>query len=140
MKCLVKQGYADNLKKANLRCTSSRIAILKVLSEAENPLTHRQIALALGKKAPNKVTIYRALESLVQAGLVHRAYTRGRAWCYELAGNCTDKQCHPHFTCSNCGQTYCLVGFFPPLVKGLKKGFVVYRQQVRLEGLCPECA
>jgi hypothetical protein len=26
-----------------------------------------------------------------------------------------------------------------PLVKGLNKGFVVHRQQVRLEGLCPRC-
>lgn len=128
------------LRGAGLRCTGGRLSILKILCAAKSPLTGEQIGCALGSKRPNRVTIYRVLERFVEAGLVHRAYMDKRARHFELAWNCTESQCHPHFTCEHCGRTHCLTEFSLPMVKGLKKGFVVHRQQVRLEGLCPLCA
>ncbi len=128
------------LAKAKLRKTQPRVKILNALLDSAKPLTQEQIAKKLGTQAPNKVTIYRCLENFVEVGLVHKAFLQDRTWHYELSHNCTDSQCHPHFTCKKCGVTSCLWGKSVPLVRGLKKGFVIHRQQVRLEGLCPKCA
>ncbi|MCU0915799.1 MAG: transcriptional repressor [Planctomycetes bacterium] len=128
------------LKVAQLYCTEARIAILQVLMQAARPLRQDQIAGQLTERAMSKVTVYRTLESLIEVGLVHRAFTYQRAWYFELADHCTEHQCHPHFTCTNCGVTHCLMDVLLPLAKISQKGFVVDRQQVRLEGLCPACA
>lgn len=128
------------LKDAGLYRTETRVAVLKVLLQAVRPLRQDQIAERLADKARNKVTIYRTLESLASVGLVHRAFMQERAWHFELAHHCTARQCHPHFTCSNCGTTHCLKGFSMPMAPRSYKGFIIQHQQVRLEGLCPACA
>jgi Fur family ferric uptake transcriptional regulator len=140
MKSRTLKNVEKLLKQAGLRKTRQRIGILKVLARAKQPLTQEQIGNKLRKAAPNKVTIYRCLEDFIEAGLVHRAYLQDRSSHYELSHNCTESQCHPHFTCTSCGETFCLKGIFVPLTKGLKKGFVVHRQQVRFEGLCSACS
>ncbi|OHB65446.1 MAG: hypothetical protein A2Y77_09775 [Planctomycetes bacterium RBG_13_62_9] len=128
------------LSETSLYCTQARIAILRILIEAARPLRQDQIAPRLARGSLNKVTVYRTLESLIAVGLVHRAFTQDRAWYFELADRCSEKQCHPHFTCTNCGVTHCLTDASIPIVRIADKGFVISRQQVRLEGLCPACA
>jgi Fur family ferric uptake transcriptional regulator len=128
------------LKAANLYRTSGRVAILKVLLRANKPLNQRQIARRSASEHLDKVTIYRTLESLSEVGLVHKAFIQERAWHFELAHNCTKSQCHPHFTCTCCGSTHCLMGISLPMAKSPHGGFIIHRQQVRLEGLCPACA
>jgi len=128
------------LKEAELYCTEARIAILNTLQEAQCPLSQNQIAERLAQKALNKVTIYRTLDSLVEAGLVHRAFMHQRAWHFELADHCTETQCHPHFTCTACGQTHCLTDIAIPMAESPYQGFIIHHQQVRLKGLCPACA
>ena len=128
------------LKAAKLYCTKVRVAILKVLMRTDKPLSQEQIARRLGKKSFDKVTIYRTLESLLKVGLVHKAFMEKRACHFELAHNCTESQCHPHFTCTHCGSTHCLTEISLPMAQSPHKGFVIHRQQVRLEGLCPACA
>lgn len=128
------------LRSADLRRTKPRAAIMSVLLQARKPLTQDQISSNLADTAPNKVTIYRTLERFCEAGLLHKAFMQKRAWHFELADRCTEKQCHPHFTCKKCGVTQCLTKLSLPLVKGLNNGFIIHRQQVRLEGLCPRCA
>jgi len=128
------------LKDAGLYCTKARMAVLGVLLEASSPLPQDQIAEQPTVAAFDKVTVYRTLDCLTQVGLVHRAFMHKRAWHFELADHCTERQCHPHFTCVNCGKTHCLTDTSLPMVKIARDGFVVSRQQVRLEGLCPECS
>ena len=128
------------LHDARLYTTEARIGILKVLMQAAGPLRQDQIGERLTSRTLNKATVYRTLESLLAAGLVHRVFMDDRACHFELADHCTEKQCHPHFTCTNCGVTTCLTDITLPLAQIPRKGFVISRQQVRLEGLCPACA
>ena len=128
------------LKAVKLYCTDGRVAILTVLMEAGKPLSQDQIARRSGKNHFDKVTIYRTLESLLGVGLVHKVLIDKRARHFELSRNCTESQCHPHFTCTSCGDTTCLTEISLPMAKSPHKGFVIQRQQVRLEGLCPTCA
>jgi Fur family ferric uptake transcriptional regulator len=130
----------EMLKAAKLYCTAGRVAILTVLMKAGKPLSQDQIARRSGKNHFDKVTIYRTLESLLGVGLVHKVFIDKRARHFELSHNCTESQCHPHFTCTSCGGTTCLTGVTLPMAKSPHKGFVINRQQVRLEGLCPACA
>ncbi len=71
---------------------------------------------------------------------VHKVFVDKRARHYELAHHCTEHQCHPHFTCTSCGQTHCLTEISVPMAKSPPKGFIIHRQQIRLEGLCPACS
>jgi len=139
MKSETRLRIKNLLRSVDLRRTGPRVTILSVLLRAGKPLTQDQIAAKLADAVPNKVTIYRTLESFCKAGLVHKAFMHKRAWHFELADKCTESQCHPHFTCEKCGVTQCLTKLSVSIVKGLKKGFVIHRQQVRLEGLCPRC-
>jgi len=130
----------DLLKKARLNSTKPQIQVLRELLCADSPLSREDLLERFGKDRPDKVTVYRILEKLRKVGLVHRAYIQKRAWNYELAHHCGEKQCHPHFTCNRCGKTFCMTGCTVPLVKDLKQGFVIQRQQVKIEGLCPACS
>lgn len=128
------------LKAARLYCTPGRVAILNVLLKAGKPLSQDQVARRCGPGRFDKVTIYRTLASLLEVGLVHKVFVDKRARHYELAHNCTERQCHPHFTCTSCGDTHCLTEISLPMAQSPYKGFIIHRQQVRLEGLCPGCA
>lgn len=139
MRSKTRQRIENLLNSADLHRTGPRVAILSVLLNAHKPLTQAQISTNLAPNAADKVTIYRTLERFCSAGLVHKAFMHKRAWHFELADRCTETQCHPHFTCKKCGVVSCLVDLPVSIVKGLKKGFVVHRQRVQLEGLCPRC-
>jgi Fur family ferric uptake transcriptional regulator len=139
VKTSLKVQAAEMLKASHLYCTTARVAILQVLLKAPQPLTQDQIASRLAVHH-DKVTIYRTLASLLHAGLVHKALTGAKTWQFELGHRCTTHQCHPHFTCTRCGSTHCLTDLQPPLTQGPYRGFVIQRQQVLLEGLCPRCA
>jgi Fur family ferric uptake transcriptional regulator len=126
------------LSKAGLRRTGPRLEVLSVLVKRKRPMTQEQIAERI-EDGPDKVTIYRTLESLLECGIIHRAYVQERSWYYELADKCTERQCHPHFTCSGCGDTFCMTDLSIPMAKRAYRGFKIEHQQVQLEGLCPEC-
>lgn len=132
------ERVGEILTSAKLRRTRARIAVLTALLQADRPLTQEQIAENAGCHAPNKVTIYRTLESFVEADIVHKAFLQDRTWHFEPAHNCSEHQCHPHFSCTGCGQTHCMTDVALPMATA-KKGYVVHHQRVQLEGLCPQC-
>jgi len=139
----MKRASTEKLKEllaaVKLRRTKARMAVLNGLLEAGGPCSADEIHSRLGKTGPDRVTVYRVLERFVEAGLVHRAFVQKRTWYYEMADKCSEEQCHPHFTCSGCGLTHCLPGMSMPMAQSRYKGFVIQHQQVRLEGLCPQC-
>lgn len=127
------------LSSAGLRRTNPRKTILNVLDKAKRPLSQDEISKRIENSTPDRVTVYRCLEKFIECGLVHLAYINDRISYYELSDRCTHKQCHPHFTCLNCGQTSCMESASIPIAKGISKGFKVQRQKVQLEGICPNC-
>ncbi len=128
------------LKDHGFNCTEMQIATLNVLIQADHPVSRGAVLDSLKNKNPNKVTVYRILEKFCAKGIVHKACVEKRAWEYELADRCTDHQCHPHFKCTNCGKITCLHDLCGPLIKGLKKGFILQRQKIIIEGIGPECS
>lgn len=134
------QKKAENLlKELKLRQTHPRLAVLRTLLQADAPITQEQIGESLSDSAPNKVTIYRVLECLMEKGVVHKAFMKERTVFFELAHNCSKTQCHPHFTCTSCLKTVCMKNTKIPLAEINEHGFKIKHQKVELEGLCPEC-
>ena len=140
MKFVLKEKVDKLLNSAKLKRTGPRRTILEILLAGNRPQTADEIVSAMGNTRPNKVTVYRTLESMVDAGLVHKAFVGERSQHYELADKCTEHQCHPHFVCTDCGRTSCMHDVSVPMATSAPAGFVIQRQQVKLEGLCPECA
>jgi len=134
-----KQKVAELLKAAKLRQTHPRLAVLGALIATNTPISRQQIADTLGDNAPDKVTIYRALECFMDKGIVHQAFLKDRTAYFELGHNCSKTQCHPHFTCTSCKKTVCIKDAKIPLAEISDQGFTIKHQKVELEGLCPDC-
>ena len=130
----------ETLRFHGLRATTGRTALLAVLLEADHPLTHQEVLDRLPAGTMDRVSVYRSLHRLTEAGILHRAYVDGRTWCYETADRCGHNRCHPHFICRQCGTTTCMTDVVVPLARGIDKGYVPERQKVLIEGLCPRCA
>jgi Fur family transcriptional regulator, ferric uptake regulator len=139
MKSQLKERIDNLLDSAKLKRTEPRRMVLEVLLNAATPLTADEIVSAIGKTGPNRVTVYRILESIVEAGIVHKAFVAEGSQHFEMADKCTEHQCHPHFICTDCGRTSCMHDVSVSMATSTPAGFVIQRQQVRLEGLCPEC-
>lgn len=84
---------------AKLKATPGRIALLESLEKEHDPIS----APLLMRKIPrtlDRVSIYRALEALVKAGLVKRINTDPAHSSYELAFG---RKHHHHAVCTSCG-------------------------------------
>jgi Fur family ferric uptake transcriptional regulator len=136
----LKERIDNLLDSAHMKRTGARRTVLEVLLKSERPKSAEELISVMGKAGPNKVTVYRTLDSMVEAGLVHRAFLKDTSQYYEMADKCTKHQCHPHFVCKDCGQTRCMPEVSVPMATNPPAGFIIERQQVRLEGLCPDCS
>jgi len=99
------------LRSAKLRCTPSRIAVLRLLSGTQNPLTHKEVEEYLTPKGHDRSTLYRCLVDLSEAGLVNRIELGDHLWRFTVRiQHCEEGRTftHPHFLCIHCGKAKCL--------------------------------
>jgi len=61
-----------SIRNAGLRVTPARIATLVLLREAASPLTHAYVADQLAASGVDRVTAFRNLNDMTEAGLLHR--------------------------------------------------------------------
>jgi Fur family ferric uptake transcriptional regulator len=133
-------NIAGLIKRVGLRYTSGRAALLGVLMDAPFPLTQDEISSRLIGTGLNRVTIYRALASFCEAGLVHRIESGDRIWRFAYCGCGYRGHCHPHFICRSCGKVECLEDLGFPEIRGLKSGYYVEERELYLRGLCAGCS
>ncbi len=135
---------AKILSKAGLKKTPGRLALIRLLLEAQGPLTHHEMHDNLEGIEINPVSIYRSLDAFVQAGIVHRVETGDRSSRFALCGCGTHEQghghCHPHFICNSCGRTECLIDQKMPELAATKPGYKVETKEIYLRGLCSRCS
>ncbi len=129
------------LRASGLRCTPAREAVLAHLSRRGRPLAHGEIARARGLAALDRVTLYRTLGALQDAGLVHRVQDQEGAWrfCAHVRDGRRCPANHPHFQCTRCGRMRCLTGQALPWVEA-GAGARVTGKQFVVYGLCAACA
>jgi len=137
-----KDRHAGLLRNHGLKVTANRLVILDLLDQATEPQSAKAIMEhASAVRAMDRVTVYRALETLFKAGMVARDLAGGRAWLYHLTAG-PDKKQHPHFHCSDCGSLACLPADTVKLdLKRLEDVFPAQVDHLRisLDGVCPDC-
>lgn len=121
------------------RVTRTRVAVIEVLRAATHPLSHDELGAALGADgiAHDRVTLYRALDWLVEQGIARRIAGGERAWRFEIHRG--DDHRHAHFHCDQCGQILCLEDVPANANPALPAGFEVDRAELVLHGACPDC-
>lgn len=129
------------LKKNGLRRTAAREAILQLLTNAGRPLSHQDILKRRRTGSFDRVTVYRTLETLQEAGLLHRIQGTDGTWrfCrhkYGSPGKCAGN--HIHFLCSRCDQMSCLPEQPLPWVSP-PAGASIHSKQLVVHGYCAAC-
>jgi Fe2+ or Zn2+ uptake regulation protein len=139
-------GLEALLRRKGLRMTDNRRAILRVLLEAESPLSLEQIQTAGGKlsprgDAPDFATVFRMMTLLEELKLARKVNLGRASSFYEL----TDSDHHrDHLVCTDCGQVTPLEGMCP--VERLerqiarKHGFTHLTHSLEFFGLCGDCS
>jgi Fur family ferric uptake transcriptional regulator len=140
------QALAEScLRSADLRATQARTGVLATLLGATRALSHQEIQEALADM--DRVTLYRALDSLTEAGLSHKIAGDDRVYRYSAnieQGGAEPRTSpalhsphqHSHFKCTRCAKVFCLdVGNDAKLLEGsmLAPGLdaSVWRKQVQ---------
>ncbi len=128
------------LSGAGLKRTYGRVALIKLLLEAQNPLTRQEISDNLNGVNFNYVSIYRSLDAFLKAGIIHKVEAGDRNWRFAICHCGSSSHCHPHFICRSCGKVECLSGLKIPQIDKLKPGYVVEEQEIYIRGLCAHCS
>jgi Fur family ferric uptake transcriptional regulator len=137
---MVLADLEERLRAAGLRVTASRVAVLRVLSEADD---HPRVDQVIERVRLAGMTIstqaaYDACEALREKGLARRIALAGGPARYDARA--TDG--HHHLVCRACGLTTDVervTGAAPCLHAPNAAGFVVDAAEVTFWGLCPAC-
>jgi Fur family transcriptional regulator, ferric uptake regulator len=121
------------------RVTRTRLAVLETLRARTHPLSHDELgdALAAIGVAHDRVTLYRALDWLVEQTLARRVAGGERAWRFEAVRDAAHR--HAHFHCDRCGQVVCLEALEPTPAPALPAGYSLDRAELVLHGSCAQC-
>jgi len=125
-----------------MRITPVRKGILDILEEKNTPLTIVEIQGFLKEKElfPNKTTLYRQMETLIENNIIESVSLKNAVVHYEKKTSH-----HHHFFCNDCEDIVCIESEdFEKSTKALEKslqknGFLVQRHTFSLEGKCQKC-
>lgn len=131
--------HAKALRGQGVQVTAQRIAVMRAV--AGNPhATAEEVAQVARNEigAISRQSVYDALGTLVDAGLLQRIQPVGSAARYEdrVGDN------HHHLICRGCGQVLdvdCAVGETPCLTASNNQGYQIDQADVAYWGRCPAC-
>ncbi|GAC1323127.1 MAG: Fur family transcriptional regulator [Thermoleophilaceae bacterium] len=128
------------LREREMRVTSQRLVIHRVLCERDQHMTAEQVLAAVSDVLPGTSlpTVYATLELLEELALVRRVGTGSTAVLFDsrLAP-------HAHTVCRGCGAVADLDGVAPStgaLRRARQSGFAPDSAQLVVWGLCPACS
>lgn len=127
------------LHEYNLKQTAGRIALIDVLLNSDKPLSHKEICEKLDDHFYDSVSVYRSLETFINAGFVHKIEDENRTWLFAICTCSNTSHCHPHFFCRICGKSECLKDYPIPRLAELKNDYIVEEQRYYLKGICSSC-
>jgi Fur family ferric uptake transcriptional regulator len=129
------------LRRASLRVTSPRVAVLRAVHEHPHADTDSISAVVredLGVVVSLQA-VYDVLRALTDAGLVRRIQPMGSVARYEARVGDN----HHHVVCRSCGaisDVDCAVGYAPCLTAADGTGYEIDEAEVIYWGRCPDCA
>jgi Fe2+ or Zn2+ uptake regulation protein len=131
--------YAEKLRSQGYRVTPQRLAILRILQQAEKHLSPSEVYLRTQEILPGmtEATVYRTLSFLDELGIAMEAHMGSGQLVYEIAGHD-----HHHLICRNCGAT---MQIDHELLEELyinfqqRTGYRIDSLHTTFFGLCPDC-
>ena len=133
-----------HLWSVRLKATPGRVALLDLLHREKKPVSVSDMVKLLKKSGPalTSPSIYRALQSLVEAGLVERIDTSSDRGAYEIHVGRTH---HHHITCAACGDVEDVRKCLPKniesaLLADSAKFDHISRHSLEFFGTCKKCA
>jgi Fur family transcriptional regulator, ferric uptake regulator len=136
------------LRNQHERVTRARQAVIEVLDGTEEHLAADEIVARAEASAPgvHRATVYRALATLGELGLVTHTHVGGSATVYHLAVPAPADQAaatpHAHLQCTNCQAVIDFpVDALDSLITRVDReaGFLVEPHHAALLGLCADC-
>lgn len=139
MSDLNEQAARKLLEDTKGRVTSARIGVLSILLQANAALSHQEIEQHAQQYDLlfDRVTLYRALDWLVEQGIAHKIAGTDRTWRYNAQTGLQHQ--HAHFHCKSCEQVYCMENLQPAVLFSLPSGYQLEQVEVNLQGICPSC-
>jgi Fur family ferric uptake transcriptional regulator len=107
------------------------------------PVTHAEVATALGKRGLDRVSVYRVLVDLARVKVLTRADMGDHVWRFGVAtGEREHAREHPHFVCETCGAVECLPDHAVRLASrgAVPRAVKAGRVEVQVKGECDACA
>ncbi|MBD3220935.1 transcriptional repressor [bacterium] len=131
----------DELRGAGLRATASRVAVLRLLRGAGQPLSHGEVVRALADGPWDRSSLYRNLIDLERVGLARRTQLGAPVWRFEDASSDHAVSSHPHFVCAECGKVACLpeLTVTAPEAPGFTHAAAEGKVEVQLRSRCDAC-
>lgn len=101
------------------------------------PISHPELYDRLADSRLDRVTVYRNLLSLTEAGILVKTQLGDGVWRFELPrdGEIAHGS-HPHFVCNECGTVRCLPTDAVTIRGTRMRGRVA---EVQLKGRCQDC-
>lgn len=134
------------LRGASVRITDARVKVLAALLDAERAFSHQDVQEAFSDM--DRVTLYRALDCLIDAGLAHKIAGDDRVFRYSAGAEHASEPHHQHghFKCTRCSKVFCLDSIADTqtlqsaLQQTLGKGFRSHDIEFTIKGWCADCA
>lgn len=128
----------EHLLHNGVKPTSVRILVWKEICRKTKAFTLGDIENALPDM--DRSSIFRSLRLFTEHHLLHEIDDGTGQQKYCLC-RCEDNNHvnHVHFTCTECGQTYCLTDYAIPVVD-VPEGFVSKEIEYVIKGLCHKCS
>ena len=134
------EELADQLRTRGLRATTTRVAVLRAVSELDGHPDTDTIATRVRESlgAISTQAVYDGLHAMTRVGLLRRIEPAGSPARYETRVGDN----HHHVVCRSCGAAKdidCVIGAAPCLTPDDAGDFVIDEAEVTFWGLCPDC-
>lgn len=133
-------GAADRLTAAGERVTRQRLLVANALAASGRRLTAEQLYRSLRRREPaiGRATVFRTLETLVEAGVARRLELDGHVYAYVA---CLPAH-HHHIACTRCGRVEEIdEAYVAPIAERLatEMGFEIDDARLDFYGRCATC-
>jgi len=132
-------GLAQKLKAAGYKLTTPRLAVIEVLENNPEHLSHNQILVEGQQIYPklSRATVYRTMELLVTLNLVRPLYLNDPTQRFVSATGG-----HHHLVCANCGTIiefdYCTADQLAQTLAD-QYSFQIHSHLLEFQGICQAC-
>lgn len=131
----------DKLKHANLKVTTARVAILRLLTRINKPVDITSVIehLQMQHVQTDPATVFRVMNVFTEKGITRQVQLNEGKFRYELS----NQPDHHHIVCVRCKKimdvSSCGVSSLEKEIKS-KTGYIIKSHTLEFFGVCPPCS